>query len=101
MSLGFVFLGINIGFGNDVIVEKQWKLGLMLLLEVTKVNRNNANFIIHQICDNIVTKQNVSPYIGKSIAFSLLTLTLSTFRMFTHALQKTGFDSIRKSKLYS
>lgn len=65
INLGFVFLGAHSGFGKDVIAEKQWNLGLNLLLEVIKINRINSRFIIHKLCNCILTNQNITPYTGE------------------------------------
>lgn len=67
ITLGFVFLGINAGFGNEVFADKHWNLGLMLLLEIIKINRNNAGLIIHKLSNFILTKQNATPYISNMI----------------------------------
>ncbi|KAJ8961413.1 hypothetical protein NQ318_014659 [Aromia moschata] len=63
VNFGFVLLGIGSALGRDLIAEKQWSLGNMILLKIIKRKRNIASTVIQTLCNHIVTRQNVSQYI--------------------------------------
>lgn len=101
INLGFVFLATNPAFGNENIAEKHWKLGLFLLLEVIKINRNNTRIVVHKLSNFIITKENIAPYISNIIILIIFALTCDSFtiflfRLFTHVVPKTSVSYTRK-----
>ncbi|CAG9854126.1 unnamed protein product [Phyllotreta striolata] len=63
INFAFVLLGVGSALGQDVVAEKQWSLGIAILLKIVKRKRKIASTIIQTLSMNIVSKQNVSQYI--------------------------------------
>lgn len=67
VQLAYVLLGVNVMLVKDgnLIAEKHWQLGKMILLKIIKKKRHVAPFIITSLSNRIVTGQNVFQYIGR------------------------------------
>jgi Fanconi anemia group I protein len=63
VNFAFVLLGVGSALGRDLIAEKQWHLGTMILLKIIKRKRHTAPIIIEQLSNRIVTEHSVSQYI--------------------------------------
>nr|CAI5817017.1 unnamed protein product [Callosobruchus analis] len=63
VNFGFVLLGVGSALGRDIIAEKQWNLGNMILLKIIKRKQHTAMTIIQTLCNNIVTRQSAMQYI--------------------------------------
>ncbi|CAG9823300.1 unnamed protein product [Phaedon cochleariae] len=63
VSFAFTLLGVGSALGRDIIAEKQWNLGNLILLKVIKRKRQIALTIIQTLSNHIVTRQSVSQYI--------------------------------------
>lgn len=64
VNFSFALLGIGSALGRDSIAEKQWKLGIKILLKLVKRRRQIAPVILKTLENRIVTGQNVNQYIG-------------------------------------
>lgn len=64
VNFAFVLLGIGSALGRDIMAEKQWTLGNMILLKIIKRKRHIAPNIIETLSNHIVTGHNVTQYIG-------------------------------------
>ncbi|XP_074025799.1 LOW QUALITY PROTEIN: Fanconi anemia complementation group I [Leptinotarsa decemlineata] len=63
VKFGFALLGVGSALGRDMIAEKQWNLGNMILLKIIKRKRLIALSILQTLSNHIVTRQTVSQYI--------------------------------------
>ncbi|KAG5900127.1 hypothetical protein JTB14_012800 [Gonioctena quinquepunctata] len=63
VKFAFALLGMGAGLGRDIIAEKQWNLGSMILLKIIKRKRLIAHTILQTLSNHIVTRPNVSQYI--------------------------------------
>ncbi|CAH2009829.1 unnamed protein product [Acanthoscelides obtectus] len=63
VNFGFVLLGVGAALGRDVLAEKQWHLGNMILLKIIKRKQHTAMTIIQTLCNNIITRQSATQYI--------------------------------------
>ncbi|KAK4882809.1 hypothetical protein RN001_006128 [Aquatica leii] len=65
VQLAYILLGISpmLGREGDLLCERQWELGKMILLKVIKTNRKIAPCIITSLNNHIITGQNVLQYI--------------------------------------
>lgn len=63
MNFAFILLKVGAGLGRDLIAEKQWHLGNMILFKIFKGKRQAAPTIIQTISNRIISGQNVSHYV--------------------------------------
>ncbi|XP_056642069.1 Fanconi anemia group I protein isoform X1 [Diorhabda sublineata] len=63
VNFAFVLLEVGSALGRDVIAEKQWNLGNMILLKIIKRKSSIASNIIKTLGNHIVSRQSVSQYI--------------------------------------
>lgn len=81
MNFSFALLGIGSALGRDPIAEKQWKLGIKLLLKLMKRRSHIASVVLKTLNNNILTEQNVGQYIGISLYNCyFIGMLLKTFR---------------------
>lgn len=64
VNFGFVLLGVGSQLGRDLIAEKQWQLGSIILFKVLKIKRNTTSIIMENLSNRILTEQTVTQYIG-------------------------------------
>ncbi|KAH1013955.1 hypothetical protein HUJ04_002869 [Dendroctonus ponderosae] len=62
-NLGFALLSVGSALGRDVIAEKQWTLGTMIILKVMKKKRSIAPIILNTFASHILTRQSATQYI--------------------------------------
>lgn len=60
VNLGFALLSVGAGLGQKNIAENQWQLGTFILLKLMKKKREVSSTVIKQLCNRIVTGQNIS-----------------------------------------
>lgn len=66
VNFSFTLLGIGSALGRDPIAEKQWKLGIKILLKLIKRRRQIAPVVLQNLNNRILTGQNVGQYIGNN-----------------------------------
>lgn len=64
VNFSFALLGIGSALGRDPIAEKQWKMGMKVLLKLIKRKRQIAAIALKTLNNRILTEQNVGQYIG-------------------------------------
>lgn len=65
VNFSFALLGIGSALGRDPIAEKQWKMGMKVLLKLIKRKREIAAIALKTLNNRILTEQNIGQYIGK------------------------------------
>ncbi|XP_060518299.1 Fanconi anemia group I protein isoform X2 [Cylas formicarius] len=63
VNFGFALLSVGSALGRDIIAEKQWSLGTMILLKIIKYKRHVAPVILKTFTNNIFSRQNAIQYI--------------------------------------
>lgn len=101
VNFSFTLLGIGSALGRDPIAEKQWKLGIKILLKLVKRRRQIAPSVLQTLSNRIVTGQNVSQYLGDFISISprIASLIVNYFRVCLSNEQKHASFNDRKSQL--
>lgn len=64
VNFSFALLGTGSALGRDPIAEKQWKLGIKVLLKLIKRKREIASVVLKTLNNRILTEKNVGQYIG-------------------------------------
>ncbi|KAL3277410.1 hypothetical protein HHI36_012759 [Cryptolaemus montrouzieri] len=66
VNFAFVLLNIKSGLPLifiDPIAEKEWNLGILILLKIVRHKRNKGGVIVKELINNVLTDQNVTQYI--------------------------------------
>ncbi|KAK9874973.1 hypothetical protein WA026_005789 [Henosepilachna vigintioctopunctata] len=99
INFAFVVLSIKNrlpGIYTDPIVEKQWNLGMLIIIKVCRHKRHKAGIILQEVINNILTDQNVTQYIdclyimSRNLALILLENQSSVIEIMQDLVQIPG-----------
>ncbi|RZC32682.1 FANCI HD2 domain containing protein [Asbolus verrucosus] len=63
VNFAFTLLGVGSPLGRDLVAEKQWHLGSMILFKIIKRKRHTAPVVIEQLSNRIISGHTVTQYI--------------------------------------
>ncbi|CAG9761584.1 unnamed protein product [Ceutorhynchus assimilis] len=63
VNFGFALLNIGAGLGRDVIAEKQWTLGTMIILKIIKRKRIAVEIVLKNFCKQILNRNSATQHI--------------------------------------